>query len=168
MELNESKTEFNWLTRLNELVKLGNGYRPDDYCDLLTKAKDWPTCACGQLCILLPKNGFSQAPEDTYLHLLGLQFFQHVFAKDWTYALNTFLKIEARTTELLIEMGIVIPKHEQETKPANGGGVPYCVEPDNVPVFPASSNTFATTASGSTDSKATQRLHSVHGMPAGN
>lgn len=159
------ETEFNWLTRLNELSEEGDGFHPYDYYDLCNKSHDWPTCACGQLCEKLPQVA-DQAPKDAKLFQLGLRFYICVCTKTWSNALDTFKQIEARTTELLIAMGIL--KHETDKKPATCSIVPYCVEPGNVPVFKTSSSTFATTASGSTDSIATHRLHSEHGMSNGN
>lgn len=38
------------------------------------KAKDWPTCAVGNACAIIPR-GRNGAPEDEKLHVLGNRFF---------------------------------------------------------------------------------------------
>lgn len=98
---------FDWL---NVLTKLSEGQRitRDRYLQLCNMAGSWPTCACGQLCDALPR-GEMGYPIDAKLRYWGSQFADHVDQKKWCLALATFQKIEARTTELLIARGILIP-----------------------------------------------------------
>lgn len=137
------KTEFNWLTRLEELNEKGNGYRPSDQEDLTTMAQGWPTCACGQLCKLLPKRGDTAVPEDNKLYNLGCRFYNLVCRCDWSSALDIFRQIEARSFKLLQEMGILKPQ-------------------------PQAAKAASTTRWGSMDARATQHLGSSQGMPVGN
>lgn len=96
---------FNWLTELTGLSegkKIGN----DRKIELDSMAGQWPTCACGQLCDLLERHG-DGSPVDHRLKTLGVRFSEHVSAYKWCLALETFKKIECRTTELLEDKGVL-------------------------------------------------------------
>lgn len=94
---------FNWLAVLKDLAA-GMPITQGEYERLVKKAGAWPTCACGQLCSLLPRSGPLGEPEDACLWSWGLTFYQSVKHRDWKYAMATFHKIEARTAELLEAM----------------------------------------------------------------
>jgi len=106
--------EMNWFEEL-ENVKVDDF---DKLSKLVDLAKQWPTCACGELCKDLPKycGGDSSlekvAPADKRLRDLGSTFFNHVagmqkarhndtFERRRASAIEIFHKIEARTAELL-------------------------------------------------------------------
>ena len=65
------------------------------------KAGSWVTCACGQLCSALPKDGTSERPSDYMLYRLGETFSIDIDNKDWYKAKQTLDKIESRSTLLL-------------------------------------------------------------------
>lgn len=93
---------FDWLEMLEELDN-GKSIYEYEKSNLEAMAGMWPTCACGQLCKVLPRTGIG-APVDQLLGQLGINFFQLVKAENWHAALFTFKKIEARTAKLLKEM----------------------------------------------------------------
>jgi hypothetical protein len=75
-------------------------------------ADNWVTCACGQLCKVLPK-GNGNSPVDNELYDLGMDFAHEIDNLRYTRqnedrlkALETLNKIEARTTLLLEQMKI--------------------------------------------------------------
>ncbi len=90
--------QFNWLTFLKAAIKK----EPSEaqWKMVWEKSKQWPTCACGQLCREVPRNVLG-SPEDRTLHELGLNFGEDVYWRNWPVALETFNKIEKRTAELL-------------------------------------------------------------------
>lgn len=98
---------FNWLTILADL---GNGawMSEDKMGELQDMAQRWPTCACGQLCRQLPRME-DGCPKDSKLRGLGGSFADKVNRRQWCKALDIFQQIEARTTELLEEQGVIIP-----------------------------------------------------------
>jgi hypothetical protein len=96
---------FNWLTELTELSK-GKEINIHQGVELSRLAGGWPTCACGQLCDLLERND-DASPVDKELRILGLKFSDQVSGNKWCLALETFKKIECRTTKLLEEKGVL-------------------------------------------------------------
>ena len=72
-------------------------------------AGGWPTCACGQVCGVLPKGKFS-APLDAKLYKLGNLFACSIEYKEWIDAKETLDKIEARTIFLLKQPNYIDPK----------------------------------------------------------
>jgi hypothetical protein len=98
---------FNWLTELTELSG-GKEIHVHQRVTLNRMAGNWPTCACGQLCELLERNE-DGSPADKELRILGLKFAEYVSGHKWCLALETFNKIECRTTELLEEQGVLSP-----------------------------------------------------------
>ena len=60
-------------------------------------SSSWVTCACGQLCEVLPK-GFHNRPLDDSLEDLGVLFMKVIDAKDYTVAKTT---LDKRTAYLL-------------------------------------------------------------------
>lgn len=90
---------FDWLTELEALSK-GKWISIDQADELTHMSSDWPTCACGQLCALLPRDP-NGAPKDKKLEELGMQFMSRIQDKHWCLALKTFKQIERRTAKLL-------------------------------------------------------------------
>lgn len=110
--------KFDW--RLALLERIG-GVTPTDKYDLeeLTAlAAAWPTCACGNMCEVLPRRGTGNNPPpvDSWLTDLGQSFYESILqAKkeekqgnrpetlEWlSNALRTMERIETRTVELLV------------------------------------------------------------------
>lgn len=65
-------------------------------------AQSWVTCACGQLCSVLPKKCYGgEEPADSKLSKLGNDFAIHIEKKRWSIAKEILNQIEARTNYLL-------------------------------------------------------------------
>lgn len=90
--------KFNWLRALRHAIK--HEPNPLEWTSLWRAAKEWPTCACGQLCKALPQC-YDGSPKDDVLCELGNNFNLEVRNCRWLKAIDIFRKIEARTSELL-------------------------------------------------------------------
>ena len=111
------QSPFNWLRWLQHVRFNASAASLKIKRDM---ARQWPTCACGNMCAVLPRTSDGR-PEDSRLIGSGLNFFDNVkkmhMAKlagndmDFAYArkgaLATFKGIEARSTELLKGMGVI-------------------------------------------------------------
>jgi hypothetical protein len=102
----KTKRGFNWLVKLNALVRRKRPLTDNEQYDLETKAGSWPTCACGQLCQALPRISHSATPLDKTLQRLGLSFYSRIQHSRWSDALVAFRKIEKRSAKLLKEMAV--------------------------------------------------------------
>lgn len=94
---------FNWLAVLKDLA----AGMPLDYADhdqLMFRAMNWPTCACGQLCQALPRYSSSKRPTDEETACLGVEFAQYIVERRWKGAITCFHEIEKRTDALLDDM----------------------------------------------------------------
>lgn len=102
MKLNIKRTYDNWLVLLTDLA---NGTLKPTYTErtqIADAAQDWPSCACGQLCSILPRTT-EGAPKDQTLYSLGLDFYNEVEDGDYYAALRSFKAIEAHSTKLVKE-----------------------------------------------------------------
>lgn len=90
---------FDWNKALNAKVRKNDGAD----ATLSDRAREWPTCATGNQCILIPRDSGGD-PEDHVLHDLGLDFSEKIDAADWKAAKATLRKIEARSAVLLREI----------------------------------------------------------------
>lgn len=91
---------FDWLVTLEEL---SSGKRKCDALEsreLSDRASQWPTCACGQLCSILPRTT-DQSPVDQQLSNWGYRFYVKVHSRHWCEALELFRKIERRSAHLI-------------------------------------------------------------------
>ena len=95
-----NEPEFNWYMELDKAIKKEPS--EDTYLDLRNRSSSWVTCACGQLCNVLPRN-LDSAPVDRQLSDLGLDFADWIYYKNWHKALKILNKIESRTSQLLNE-----------------------------------------------------------------
>ena len=99
--MTQIETEFNWYTELNKAIEAEPS---DERCkDLKNRASSWVTCACGQLCKALPRDGGGM-PDDMRLAKFGICFTDCIYNKNWPDARIVLDKIEARSTELLQEI----------------------------------------------------------------
>lgn len=123
MKNNKKRKPWNWFKKLEEAIveqkKIQENKNSRDWWDvpnhksLENRANSWPTCACGQLCKVLPKIkdlknnarllmvNDAESPADTKARNLGYKFTDHILCANYKAALKTMYKIEARTTELL-------------------------------------------------------------------
>ena len=77
--------------------------------DAIVFAKSWITCACGQICNVLPKTVFG-SPSDRRARYLGLDFNSQIQDENWDEAKETLDEIEARTIFLLKQPNYIDPK----------------------------------------------------------
>jgi len=64
------------------------------------KAGNWVTCACGQLCDVLPRDE-SGIPEDEQLRTLGKIFYDSIVDSDFKFAKKLLKRIEKRSLKLI-------------------------------------------------------------------
>jgi hypothetical protein len=95
----QGKTFFDWNNFLEnppEYLSIEH-YRA---CDL---ASEWVTCACGNLCDIIPRSPIGR-PSDTELESLGVNFHYAVEEGDFIGAKEILDKIEKRSEELIFEL----------------------------------------------------------------
>lgn len=70
---------------------------------LITRASEWPTCACGQLCKALPRNK-DKSPISDGLRFLGTSFYDNIHLRQWDVAKEIMDRIEEETIKQLKEL----------------------------------------------------------------
>lgn len=97
--------KFDWFDVLDRLIA---GEKPSDTdrAEIHARGGPWTSCACGQMCKILPRDS-SKCPKDEILKGLGADFARMMSAGDYKSARAILDKIEKRSTELLREMGIL-------------------------------------------------------------
>lgn len=88
---------FDWNKALEDAIAMPPSY--DQWMEMVSLAKEWVTCACGNLCAALPRE-FNGAPEDYTLDHLGRQFSTSVTNRQWPAAKQILEEIEACGAEL--------------------------------------------------------------------
>lgn len=93
------KEFFDWNDAIDTMLK---GNKDGKYnAKLLTdKAGEWTTCACGNLCSVIPRDAFSR-PKDDRLADLGMLFYESVDEGSWHEARLILNKIERRSATLI-------------------------------------------------------------------
>lgn len=66
-------------------------------------ASGWGSCACGQLCVVIPRDGLGR-PEDQELSKLGSRFCMAIEAEDRAEARHVLNLIEDRSAKLISEI----------------------------------------------------------------
>jgi hypothetical protein len=110
MENNKKVLKFNpkkwdWYAFLSSSE--GVKYRFREEADEL--AGCWTTCACGQLCTVLPRSE-NNVPLDREANILGNDFYDAIEHKEWSEAKKVLDKIEERTIFLLQQPNYTDPK----------------------------------------------------------
>lgn len=93
---------FDWFKVLAKAKEDSSSVTPILWHNMSIYAQGWTTCACGQLCVALPRNS-EGCPLDSILRDLGLLFNEQIKSKTWCAAFDTLEKIECRTNTLLQE-----------------------------------------------------------------
>jgi hypothetical protein len=92
----KGEKSFDWNAFLeNPPQYLSNEH--DMACNL---AADWVTCACGNLCDIIPRSQIGR-PCDRELEILGVHFHYSIKGADFTRAKETLAKIEKRSAEII-------------------------------------------------------------------
>ena len=95
----QGKKFFDW-NQFLENPPLFSSEKHLDACDL---SCEWVTCACGNLCDIIPRNRIG-APKDYHLEKLGMMFHQFIDDGEWQKAKETLAKIEKRSEELIAKL----------------------------------------------------------------
>jgi hypothetical protein len=97
--------KFDWYDVLDRLIA---GEKPSEAerVTIQQRAGPWTTCACGQMCKIIPRDS-SKSPIDEQLRTLGGAFAQQMSAGHYHDARKTLDKIEKRTAKILTDMGVL-------------------------------------------------------------
>ncbi len=87
---------FNWFRAISEIKQNYDWYTHDE---LVRLANSWVTCAVGNQCALIPRNG--SCPIDRDLQRLGNSFAYDILQKRWDDAFENLISIEKRSSEIL-------------------------------------------------------------------
>lgn len=68
-----------------------------DWYKLRLLAQSWVTCACGNACIVIPRNEETGSPLDSNLRRLGVQFYSYIVDEKKEAALAVLKAIEHRS-----------------------------------------------------------------------
>lgn len=90
--------KFNWRAELRDPPVDSS----PEHKNLIKLARNWPTCACGNLNANIPRK-LNGAPIDDELAGLGVEFFCCVEDALWRDALAVLDLLEARETFLLLD-----------------------------------------------------------------
>ena len=96
---------WDWYVFLNSSKEIKGKFKED----AIELASGWATCACGQVCDVLPRE-LCGSPIDSIASMLGLNFFYQIQQRRWIVAKKTLDKIEARTTYLLKQPNFIDSK----------------------------------------------------------
>ena len=86
---------FNWFKELN-----AENIDWDKLCHL---SCSWVTCACGNQCIIIPRNEEGE-PTDLILYHLGVDFNYAIYHRNKNSTLRILVQIESRSNELILEL----------------------------------------------------------------
>ena len=95
----KGKTAFD----CNEFLDNPPEYLSTEHENASNLAGDWVTCACGNLCDIIPRMGGGR-PYDRELERLGIIFHYEIMAGHWENAKNTLYLIERRSQEIIFEL----------------------------------------------------------------
>lgn len=104
--VSQGKKETDWwaeLTILEQLKQKGQENWTEEeyikYSELCSLAGQWVTCACGNQCSIIPRDG--GIPEDFALFRYGIRFSSNIEDLDINKAAQTLEKIEVRSEYLI-------------------------------------------------------------------
>jgi hypothetical protein len=95
----KGKEAFDW----NKFLKNPPEYLSNEHDIACNLAADWVTCACGNLCDIIPRSPIGR-PSDRELEILGVHFHYSIKGADFMRAKETLAKIEKRSEELIFEL----------------------------------------------------------------
>ena len=107
MSANPKAKSFNWF---HFLKKPAEKIKSKDMEIAATKACSWITCACGQLCKVLPRHEDGE-PEDDVLYNLGIRFYGKIDYAELAHDNNDFKKAD----QCLKEAKEILEKIEKRT-----------------------------------------------------
>jgi hypothetical protein len=99
----ETYTESKGLNSFDWNVALQGRKTKKQWVELEDRASDWITCACGNLCSVIPRRCGGE-PLDFPLKDLGLRFYQDILKHRSIDAKKTLRNIEFRSAYLIEKM----------------------------------------------------------------
>lgn len=97
----QGEAPFDWNQWLDEIPP---DSVPSDLGEKRSMAQDWVTCACGNVCALIPRRSDGR-PTDEDLYDLGCEFAFSIDHELFSHAKGILAKIESRSAFLLSQMG---------------------------------------------------------------
>jgi hypothetical protein len=95
----KGKEAFDWNKFLENPPEKGS----EEHLDACDLAEDWVTCACGNLCDIIPRSTLGR-PLDDKLESLGIDFNNSVQDARYDVGKETLAKIEKRSEEIIKEL----------------------------------------------------------------
>jgi hypothetical protein len=95
----QGQEPFDW----NKFLENPPEYASTEYLDACDLAEAWVTCACGNLCDIIPRSPLG-CPLDDYLQLLGINFNNSIQDAEYDDAKEILAKIEKRSEEIIFEL----------------------------------------------------------------
>jgi hypothetical protein len=95
----KGKESFDW----NKFLENPPKYFSNEHFDACDLAEAWVTCACGNLCDIIPRNQIG-SPVDEELQRLGIMFHLDIDDGQWQNAKTTLWLIEKRSAEIIFEL----------------------------------------------------------------
>ena len=95
----QGQESFDWNAFLDNPPEKGS----EEHLDACDLSQDWITCACGNLCDIIPRSP-SGRPKDYRLQMFGGMFYREIKDGQWQQAKSTLLTIEKRSAELIAEL----------------------------------------------------------------
>jgi len=92
----QGKPKFDW----NKFLENPPEDRSDEHLFASTLSSKWVTCACGNLCDIIPRS-IKGKPDDRELERLGIEFDYEIKKGDFVTAKETLAKIEKLSTEII-------------------------------------------------------------------
>ena len=95
----QGKAFFDW----NAFLENPPQKRKAEFRIACNLAGEWVTCACGNLCDIIPRDMIG-CPYDSELELLGLDFHHSIAMANFIKAKETLAKIEKRSEEIIFQL----------------------------------------------------------------
>ena len=92
----QGQESFDWNAFLDNPPEKGS----EEHLDACDLSQDWITCACGNLCDIIPRCILDR-PVDGKLQRLGIAFYNKIKDAEYDLAKETLVKIENRSLEII-------------------------------------------------------------------
>jgi hypothetical protein len=96
----QGQESFDWNKFLENPPEKGS----EEHLDACDLAEAWVTCACGNLCDIIPRSPLGGCPLDDKLEFLGIGFNNSIQDAEYDDAKEILAKIEKRSEEIIAEL----------------------------------------------------------------
>jgi hypothetical protein len=96
----QGQQSFDWNKFLENPPEKGS----EEHLDACDLAEAWVTCACGNLCDIIPRSPLGGCPIDDELESLGIAFNHSIQDARYYVAKEILAKIERRSEEIIFEL----------------------------------------------------------------